>query len=1217
VEPGVKFHQKRLQSFVNDQQKEINALFDDTLLMKRLVLKNETLQEFQSIADKSFGFFLFAETISDQQNLLFWNKQEIIPPQPSFTLPDSVYFKQMPNGFFVVVQRTIDLPGMSNKIVGYGLIPVLSKYYLETDYLVTSFSHDKEANKKIALSNGVTDFPVASLSGQPLFYLEKVAFSNLGPSNTPGLILRMGALLFLLLYLHLWAEKIVRIHRALYGILVLAMVLVLFRVMLYSFPGIFSLRQFDLFDPLIYASNAVNRSLGDLLVNVLLLCWLVLFTWQNTGPQKRIPSYMEGNRKYIAGALAIGVLIMVTFQSADLVRGLVTNSKISFNVNDFFSLDEYTIVGFIVLALLALTYYYITRLILRLVFTAFRDKLLFVYFLTALLGLIFLTLRSGDDIILFHLPVLLWLVVYTLLVSQEDLIVNRFNASIAGILFWIFIFSVSLSVIILQGNRENELRTRKGMAEKYDQLTDPSSEPTINIAIAYLNNRFFLSNFDRFKREPQNRQLRDSITNSFFSGYSNRYDTRLYVFDSSNTAINNDDASQYAELNTIYSVQSRNTNIPDMHFHETSFDHFTYITRRIIRDTTDFLGTVFVISTPKRYGTTDALYPELFRQMNKNDPENSPLYSFAIYSDRLLIDASSKYPFQISLNREQLPVNEFEQRTMNGYDELWYKASTKKVVIIARKQDSLLESITLFSYLFCAFLIMVGFLQMMALVVRMAGDPRATGIFSQLNIRSQIHGTIIFISVLSFLIIGAATISFFIVRYNRNNIDKLSRTAGIMVKEMYKPLTMFADPDGTRNDTLALPDLEQLVNEVADIHNVDVNIYDLYGNLEVTSDEDVYKKGILSYKMHPLAFYHLSRMRQVQRVQEENVSSLQYLSIYSAVRDKNGVVRKYLNIPYFSSQIDLRQEISNFLVTIINLNAFIFLIAGIIALFITNKITRSFSVIGEKMRDITLGRTNEEIVWDRNDEIGELVTQYNKMVHELEKSAMALAKSEREGAWREMARQVAHEIKNPLTPMKLSIQYLQKAINSNQHHNIKELTTNVANTLIEQIDHLSKIAADFSQFANIGIKKIELVDLHLVIGSLVDLYNTNPQVEIHWEKVEGSIILKADKTHMNRLFTNLMANAVDACAGIDVCRILITEERKDGYILIMIRDNGEGIPADVQENIFTPNFTTKTSGTGLGLAMSKSIVEQSYGDIWFSTEEGNGTCFFVKLPVIE
>ncbi len=195
----------------------------------------------------------------------------------------------------------------------------------------------------------------------------------------------------------------------------------------------------------------------------------------------------------------------------------------------------------------------------------------------------------------------------------------------------------------------------------------------------------------------------------------------------------------------------------------------------------------------------------------------------------------------------------------------------------------------------------------------------------------------------------------------------------------------------------------------------------------------------------------------------------------------------YINIPYFTSKPELRQEISNFLVTIINLNAFIFLIAGLIALFITNRITHSFSIISDKMKEVNLGKMNEPIVWNRNDEIGELVKEYNKMVTKLGDSATALAKNEREGAWREMARQVAHEIKNPLTPMKLSIQYLQKAIANNQP-NVKELSGSVANTLVEQIDHLSKIAADFSQFANIGNTQVELFDLHEVLASLKDLF---------------------------------------------------------------------------------------------------------------------------------
>jgi two-component system, NtrC family, nitrogen regulation sensor histidine kinase NtrY len=301
-------------------------------------------------------------------------------------------------------------------------------------------------------------------------------------------------------------------------------------------------------------------------------------------------------------------------------------------------------------------------------------------------------------------------------------------------------------------------------------------------------------------------------------------------------------------------------------------------------------------------------------------------------------------------------------------------------------------------------------------------------------------------------------------------------------------------------------------------------------------------------------------------------------------------------------------------VTIINLNAFIFLIAGVIALFITNRITRSFSIIGDKMREVNLGKMNEEIIWNRNDEIGELVKEYNKMVNKLGESAEVLARSEREGAWREMARQVAHEIKNPLTPMKLSIQYLQKAILNNSP-DVKELTANVANTLVEQIDHLSKIAFDFSQFANIGNTQVELFDMHEVIGSLKELYQRGPQVEINWEAVPEKVMLRADKTQMNRLFTNLFQNAVEACDDKDQCIIDVNEFQENGSIIVSIKDNGEGIPDSMQSKIFAPNFTTKSSGTGLGLAMCKTIVEQAHGKIWFETKPGEGTTFHIELPL--
>jgi hypothetical protein len=177
---------------------------------------------------------------------------------------------------------------------------------------------------------------------------------------------------------------------------------------------------------------------------------------------------------------------------------------------------------------MSLMYYYFTRMLLRFVFSAFEGKAVFVYFSIAVIGLVYLSFQSGNTIVLFHLPVLLWLVIYTLLLSQQKFIINRFTITMAGVLFWIFIFSVSLASIILQENKKKEWVTRKIIAEKHDELTDPSQERTLSIALAYLDNKFLSRNFHRFTNEYTNRYIRDSITTrNFLVGYRNAYTTKF------------------------------------------------------------------------------------------------------------------------------------------------------------------------------------------------------------------------------------------------------------------------------------------------------------------------------------------------------------------------------------------------------------------------------------------------------------------------------------------------------------------------------------------------------------------------------------------------------------------------------------------------------------------------------------------------------------------
>ena len=1224
--PSIQAERNSLQHYIQQQQKDFQTLLNDTAIMRRLVQQKLTVDQFEKLDQKPYGIFLFAETINNTPEFLFWNDHKILPPDPDFGLEDGEYFKELENGYYVYEKRTVHLENISSNVIVYSMIPVLSQYEVKTSYLTDQFAHSDEAHKKIAISD--TGFPIKSINNQDLFYITKK--QDTAPINsTLVVVLQLASLILIFSFLHFTADEIAYKKGTLAGVGFLALALFISRALMYIFPDLFFFHQTPLFYVNIFGANNLLRTLGDLLINALFFCWLTVFAWRHISKVKQLPPYLVGNKLLISGIVAISVLIWSTFLLAHVVSTLVAHSDISFYVNDFFTLDYNTVVGFVVLAMISLGYYYLTRILFKIIFPAF-EKPVYVYFIVALAGLLYLTFVPSIDSFTFQLSVLLWLVVYTIL-GREHIVLNRFRANIAGVLFWIIIFSASLAGIILKENLEKEWEQRKEFARNLVLDSSPSVFNILNIGIQYIDNRFLVNNLNRFADPLEHKFLRDSILKfSLSPGFAEDYKVQLYLFDSSNKGIYNEDSVSFFELNEIYTTRSNPTINPNIYRHEKRQSEFTYLTKRTIRDSSGLLGNLFIVSTPKRFKGEGFSF-ELLGQINEKTVNLTQKYDFAIYSGEKL-DSSSSYvfPFPTVLMQEQIPGKGYSERSMAHFHQLWYNAGPvfigtdakngpDKIVVVIKKQDVIIEGITLFSYLFCSFLLMIGVLNIISVILKSGNSWRALQSFWQLNIRSQIQGIIIFISVLSFIIIGIVTISFFIERYNRNNQEELTRISGVLVREIESNLPIVAEADSTLAEfdiDSATLHMQNLVDRLASMNGVDINIYDLWGDIVFTSAPDVFDKNVLSTKMHPKAYYHLNRQQQEQYLQDENMSSLRFQSIYRAVRDTSGETQMYFNIPFYTSEFELEEEISNFLVAIINLNAFVFLIAGTIAVVITNRITRSFSVIGSKMKAITLGSTNEEIEWKRNDEIGELIKQYNKMVRQLEQSAEALAKSEREGAWREMARQVAHEIKNPLTPMKLSIQYLQKAITNGQT-NVKDLTTNVANTLIEQIDHLSKIAADFGRFANIGNPQLEVFDLHTVLASLKDLYSSNPKLQLRWNKIESELIVEADRTHMNRLFTNLLANAIDACSNQDYCQVETREERRGNNILVLVRDNGEGISPEMQPKIFTPNFTTKSSGTGLGLAICKSIVEQARGDIWFETAIDSGTTFYVLLPLAD
>jgi signal transduction histidine kinase len=292
---------------------------------------------------------------------------------------------------------------------------------------------------------------------------------------------------------------------------------------------------------------------------------------------------------------------------------------------------------------------------------------------------------------------------------------------------------------------------------------------------------------------------------------------------------------------------------------------------------------------------------------------------------------------------------------------------------------------------------------------------------------------------------------------------------------------------------------------------------------------------------------------------------------------------------------------SAFIMTLLNAYVFIFLLAITMAVFMSRSITRPVEQLSEKLKKIRLGKKNETIHWTMDDEIGELIRDYNAMVGKLDESALLLAQNERDTAWREMAKQVAHEIKNPLTPMKLSIQYLQNAAAREDNSDLTTLISRVARTLIEQIDNLTNIASEFSSYAKMPQAQNEVFVLNDVVASVHDLFRKREDMDIQLQVPINDLYIFADKSQMIRVLNNIVKNAMQA----------IPKTRR-GLIVIKLNFTDELVI--LQDKVFYPNFTTKSSGMGLGLAICSDIIQSFDGRIYFETEKGVGTTFVIELP---
>ncbi|MEM0576324.1 sensor histidine kinase [Flavobacterium polysaccharolyticum] len=482
---------------------------------------------------------------------------------------------------------------------------------------------------------------------------------------------------------------------------------------------------------------------------------------------------------------------------------------------------------------------------------------------------------------------------------------------------------------------------------------------------------------------------------------------------------------------------------------------------------------------------------------------------------------------------------------------------------------------------------------------------------SMLSLRTRIFLSMIVVIVVSSVLLASISILQFKSEARDYHQERLERKETAIKEHINYVLSTTTYPLTPKNLDLIFKDK---IHELSQIHNIEINVYSLDGHLLKSSKESF----SIDKMAPPIPKYILKLVRSSidkRFVDIKTVDGVKNRSSYSQIKDDKFKPLGVLNLPYVEDDSFYEKELHSFLIRLGQVYSFMLIVAFALAYFLATYITKSLKTIADKMSETNIEQKNEKIVLDANSrEINLLIRSYNEMVDKLEKSALKLAQSEREEAWREMAKQVAHEIKNPLTPMRLTVQSFQRKFDPTAP-DVKQKLNEYSETLIQQIDIMSAVASAFSNFASMPAQQNETLNVVEVVELALDIFNED---YIVFESQYPSIISSMDRSQLIRVITNLVKNAIQAIPeNKEEKAIKVVVKREHNQVIILVQDNGVGIAEQTVPKIFEPKFTTKTSGMGLGLGIIKNIIENYNGTITFDTQLAKGTTFKVTLPIIQ
>lgn len=1179
-----------ITDFENAFQEKTAELETDLERFSKSYPESGSVDECFAYAEKFEEKTGFAYLSFNADTLDLWSSNRISIPNPSDSYWEQNVIVLLENGWY----KLATLRDRERLFVGAFLIK--NEYKYENEDLVNEFSPELAPNLKGEITFDNKGFAVHDERGEQIFSIVPVeeAEKNAGLEVIIFTCYLLGFVILFQLLINAFQRLL--ISKPLLLIIFPLTVVVLRYLWLKSgWTGFFS--NFELFNPDLFSSSEMAPSLGDLIINVSIFYFLVHFLL------KRTRNWFEkGNLKFKLVIFVVPLFLTsfyVAFQINEIIHSLVYNSIISFDLTRLFDLDLYS---FISIALIGASFYayfkLIQYIIIQLKKSQFEwNRLAFLWVIISCIYIITDQFYFNQSLLTSFWPIFLSGSLLWFHYKEKD---YKFIHVISMLAFIAFYASY-----ILHGKIDNnEREIRKRQAEKIAQDKDIGSEFDYAELEGSLNSDNFI--FDYFGDDFDQSQFNETIEGKYYPRLKDKYQLKFYLFDSEGKIRydpSNYDIKELKRFEEIIKTSGEQSEASkNLYFINDYTDKLNYIAKQPFYKEDSLIGFLYTeyrsIKFPEDIGLPSLLLDD--RRTTVNQLKN---YSIAKYVDDKLVTRKGDFNYPTIKAPWFSNVNHFASN--GNFSHYIYQEKEGNFTLVSKEVSTGITLFTSFSYL----LIIFGVLLLIPLAYSQLQHKIS---FKNIKLNVKIQAVLIgliFITLVAFAI-GAGT---YVAQQNlETNKDLIKEKIGSVKTELENKLFDYETLDNKSSNFL-----EYLLKKFSRVFVTDINAYNKNGDLLASSQPKIYSQGLISRKMNTAAYRGINLNNQSEFIHQESIGRLNYLSAYQPFYNERGEFLAFLNVQYISRQHDLENQISGFLLAIINIMVFMLAFSTILSITVSNRLIRPLKYIQESLRTVQIGANSNPIEYDREDEIGELVKEYNKKVEELQKNAEQLAKSERESAWREMAKQVAHEIKNPLTPMKLSIQHLSRSIKLADEDSEVKLQR-VTKSLIEQIDALTKIANEFANFAKMPkANEIEL-DLSEVLKNTVSVFAEYDQHEITLKILPSEeTIVWADKTLLLRVFNNLIKNAIQAIPVRENGIITVSLSKNDSTYIVAVKDNGVGIKEEQQDKIFVPYFTTKSTGTGLGLAMSKQIVESMNGKIWFESKLEVGTTFFVTFPELK